>query len=48
MRDSGRTENSPCRYRLCSYLEEPITVLGCMDVQVMYKEKTAQVPLIVY
>ena len=38
---------SHCKYRLRSYLEEPITVLGCMDVEVVYKAQTSQLLLIV-
>jgi hypothetical protein len=35
---------SHCKYRLRSYLEEPITVLGCMNVE---GAQTSQLPLIV-
>lgn len=40
-------ELSPCKYRLRSYTDEPIRVLGVVDVVVTYKSQTAQLPLIV-
>ena len=38
---------SPCKYRLRLYLEESITVLGCMQVNVIYKTQAVQLPLLV-
>lgn len=43
---SGR-ELSWCKYRLRSYLEEPIAVLGCLDSEVVYKSQTVRLPLII-
>ena len=40
-------QHSHCKYRLRSYLEEPITVLRCMYVEVVYKAQTSQLQLIV-
>ncbi len=38
---------SPCKYRLRSYAEEPIVVLGCVEVEVKYKVQSARLMLIV-
>ena len=38
---------SECNYRLRSYAEEPIKVLGCMEVEVKYKGQEVRLPLIV-
>jgi len=38
---------SECKYRLRSYAEEPIKVLGCTEVELKYKGQEARLPLIV-
>ena len=42
-----KRELSPCQYRLRSYLEEPIKVLGCVTIDVLYKTQAVRLPLIV-
>ena len=37
---------SQCKYRLQSYAEESITVLGCVEVEVQYKGQVTRLPLI--
>ena len=33
--------------RLCSYTKEPISVLGCVEVKILYHNQTANLPLLV-
>ncbi len=40
-------ELSPSNVRLKSYTGESITVLGCKEVQVKYKDQVARLPLMV-
>ena len=40
-------ELQACTYKLRSYSEEPIPVLGCVDVIVLYKKQRVELPLIV-
>ena len=42
-----KRELSHCQYRLRSYSEEPIKVVGCVTVDVSYKTQAVRLPLIV-
>ena len=38
---------APSRVRLCSYSGEPISVVGSVEVNVVYKQQSARLPLLV-